>query len=220
MRKVHWVSSSSDKKIGKVLASYSTKDSCPDSCTLKSGGCYAWGLFYLNILSQKIDSGKIKRKSLSDAMKERTNLSRIVRHRVAGDVVGDVQETVEECKIVDGAGLTNIGYTHTWREPESQPLKKWFRASCQSFGELELARSMGWSTTLIMNESSIPSKKFTMKNGESAFLCPARIGENGKKDITCNDCTLCKVDEKTRDKTVVFAAHGNASTMKKIINKI
>jgi hypothetical protein len=220
MRKVHWVSSSSDKKIGKVLASYSTKDSCPDTCTLKSGGCYAWGLFYLNILSQKIDSGRINRKSLSDAMKDRTSTSRIVRHRVAGDVVGDVKETVDECRTVESAGLTNIGYTHTWREPDSQPLKKWFRASCQSFEELELARSMGWATTLIMNESSIPSKKFVMKNGESAFLCPARIGEKGKKDITCNDCTLCKVDEKTYNKTVVFAAHGSASTMKKIINKI
>ena len=35
------------KKIGKILASYSPKESCPDSCTLKQGGCYAWGLFYL-----------------------------------------------------------------------------------------------------------------------------------------------------------------------------
>jgi len=220
MRKVHWVSSSSDKKIGKVLASYSTKDSCPDSCTLKSGGCYAWGLFYLNILSSKIDSGRIKRKSFSEALKEKNSAAKIARHRVAGDVVGDVSETLAECEQVEKSGLINIGYTHTWREKDSQPLKKWFRASCQSFQELEEARSMGWSTTLIMSESLIPSKKFTMKNGESAFLCPARIGEKGKKDITCNDCTLCKVDDKTRDKTVVFAAHGNASTMKKIINKI
>jgi hypothetical protein len=53
-----------------------------------------------------------------------------------------------------------------------------------------------------------------------AYVCPARIGEPGKKDITCNDCTLCRVDDKTRDKTVVFEAHGNASTMKKIKSKI
>ena len=220
MRKVHWVSRSNDKKIGEVIASYSTKDSCPDTCTLKSGGCYAWGLFYLNILSSKIDSGKLKVKDLKQALSERTVTAKIVRHRVAGDVVGDVPQTVEECLLVDSNNLINIGYTHSWREDTSKPLMKWFRASCQSYDEVIEARKMGWSTTLIMDESKIPAKKFVMPNGEMAYLCPARIGEKDKKDITCNDCTLCKVDKQTQNKTVVFAAHGNAATMKKIKHKI
>ena len=60
MRLVHWVSKSSDSKIGKVLASYSPLNTCPDSCSFKSGGCYAWGLFYLRILGKKIEDGRIK----------------------------------------------------------------------------------------------------------------------------------------------------------------
>jgi hypothetical protein len=220
MRKVHWISSSNDKKIGKVLASYSSKSTCPDTCSLKTGGCYAWGLFYLNILSSKIEDGRIKSKSLKSALLERSHSAKIARHRVAGDVVDDVESTVEECLLIEKEKIINIGYTHHWRSQEAKPLKKWFRASCQTFEEVLEARAAGWSTTLIMDQSAIPSKSFKMQNNEMAYLCPARIGEVGKKDITCNDCTLCRVDDKTKNKTVVFAAHGNAATLKKIKNKI
>lgn len=218
MRKVHWVSQSNDKKTGSVVVSYSPKESCPDSCSLKEGGCYAWGLYYLNILSKKIQNGTINTKSLTDALKERVHSTKIVRHRVAGDVVGDVPQTVEECKIVQSEGLINIGYTHHWRAEEAQPLKGYFRASCSNLEEVMEARQMGWSPTLIV-PSGTP-KSLTMANGEKAFMCPARHGVEGKKDITCNDCTLCRVDAKTDKKTVMFEVHGNASTLKKIGGKV
>jgi hypothetical protein len=218
MRKVHWVSQSNDKKTGKIVASYSTKESCPDSCSLKTGGCYAWGLFYLSVLSNKIDKGTIKAKSLIEALQDRLHNTRIVRHRIAGDIVGDVSETVEECKLVEGEGLINIGYTHHWRAEEAQPLKNYFRASCSNMDEVLEARSMGWSPTLIVPKGTTKSLK--LPNGEKAFMCPARHGVEGKKDITCNDCTLCRVDSKTSDKTVMFEVHGNAATLKKAGGKI
>lgn len=218
MRKVHWVSKSSDKKTGSVVVSYSPKESCPDSCSLKEGGCYAWGLYYLNILSKKIQNGTINTKSLTDALKERVHSTKIVRHRVAGDIVGDVPQTVEDCKIVQSEGLINIGYTHHWRAEEAQPLKGYFRASCSNLEEVMEARQMGWSPTLIV-PSGTP-KSLTMANGEKAFMCPARHGVDGKRDITCNDCTLCRVDAKTDKKTVMFEVHGNASTLKKIGGKV
>jgi hypothetical protein len=218
MRNVHWVSQSNDKKIGKVLASYSTKSTCPDSCNLKTGGCYAWGLFYLNVLSKKIEDGRIKAKDLISAMKDRSVSSRIVRHRVAGDVVGDVPDTLKECDIVTNSGLINVGYTHTWREEESQPLKTVFRASCENLSEVLEARGMGWSATVIVPKGT--NKTILLPNGEKAYMCPARYGEKDKKDITCNDCTLCRVDLKTSNKTVMFEAHGSAATLNKIGGKI
>lgn len=217
MRKVHWVSKSSDKKIGPVLASYSTVDSCPDSCNLKSGGCYAWGLFYLKVLSSKIDKQTIKIKSLSDALKERGLNVKIARHRVAGDVVKDVAETMEECNIIEKEGLINIGYTHTWKDKESQPLKKYFRASCSSLEEVEQATSMGWSTTLVAS-GNVPKKTYI--GNKRAILCPARHGVEGKKDISCNDCTMCKVSDKTSDIIVMFSIHGNQATLKKGQGKV
>ena len=210
-RFVHWVSSSKDPKTGNVPVSYSPKDSCPDSCSLKEGGCYAWGLFYLNILGNKIKNKKFPLKPLRTALKERRADARIVRHRVAGDVVGDVEGTVQECLEVEQAGLTNIGYTHNWRAEESQPLKQWFRASCQSLKEVGEARSMGWSVALMVPKDT--PRTLVMFNGEKAFVCPARHGVDNKQDITCNNCTLCKVDEKTQDKAVMFRVHGSKKTI-------
>jgi len=213
-RKVHWVAVSKDAKTGPVVASYSPKNTCPDTCTLKEGGCYAWGLFYLNVLGKKIADGRITIKSLSDALKERAASAKIVRHRIAGDVVGDVAPTIEECKEVERAGLINIGYTHTWQEDASQPLKEYFRASCQSLDEVMRARGNGWATTLIVeNEGDVPS---VLPNGERAYLCPAQRS----KKVTCNTCTLCRVSPATAGKTVVFTAHGSPGTMKKIAGKV
>lgn len=219
VRKVHWVSASKDKKTGEVVASYSPKSSCPDTCTLKDGGCYAWGLFYLNILGKKIENGKLKIRTLKEALDSRKGSSKIVRHRIAGDIVGDEEATYEDCKVVDREGLINIGYTHAWREDESQILRDYFRASCQSEEEVLEARAMGWATTLIVPES-FSGKRMKLANGETGYLCPARTGVAGKPDITCNTCTLCKVSDKTVKKTVLFKAHGSAKTLKEIKGKV
>ncbi len=217
MRKVHWVSESSDKKIGPVVASYSTIESCPDSCELKSGGCYAWGLFYLKVLSSKIDKQKIAIKSLANALADKNPVAKIVRHRVAGDVVGDVEGTLEECASVEKNGLINIGYTHNWRAEEAQTLRGYFRASCNSLEDVKQAVNMGWTTTLVV-AGNVP--KTTTIEGKKAVLCPARHGVEGKKDITCNDCTMCKVSDKTKDLIVMFKVHGNAATIKNSQGKV
>jgi len=213
MRKTHWITVTKDAKTGLIPASYSPKESCPDSCSLKEGGCYAWGLFYLRILGAKISNGKIQIKTLSEALSGRRMDAKVVRHRIAGDVVGDVEETVQECLEVERAGLTNIGYTHHWQADEAQPLKKWFRASCNSIKEMNLARSMGWSVALMVGEDT--PRTLTLENGEKAFVCPARHGVEGKRDITCNTCTLCKVTDKTHDKAVMFKVHGTKGTINK-----
>ena len=77
---------------------------------------------------------------------------------------------------------------------------------------------MGWSATLIVSKGI--AKKITLPNGERGIKCPARYGVVGKKDITCNTCTLCKVDNRTKDKTVLFEVHGNNSTLKHAKNKV
>ncbi len=221
MRLVHWIPKTKDKKTGEVIASYSPKETCPNSCSLKEGGCYAWGLFYLKILSNRLTDGRTKPTSLVEAIKLVKDNVKIARHRIAGDVVGDVNETLEECKTIKDSGLINIGYTHTWREDESQPLKNYFRASCESIEELIDARNMGWATTLIV-PSETP-KTLRLPNGEKAVMCPARHDVPNKKDITCNTCKLCRVDEKTESKTIMFEIHGNQATIKnanKALSKI
>ncbi len=217
-RKVHWVSRSKDKKTGEVLVSYSPKETCPKTCSLKKGGCYAWGLYYLKSLGDKLSSGKLVPRTLDIAIKNILPTTKIARHRVAGDVVGDVAATIQECRDLDSAGLINIGYTHNWRAAESQPLKHYFRASCQSVEEVLIAREMGWATTLIVSQGV--DKKTKLPNGEFSVKCPAKHDIAGKKDVTCNTCTLCRVDGKTEKTTVMFEVHGNNSTIQKANGKI
>jgi hypothetical protein len=241
-RRIHWVAQSSDKKIGKVLASYSSKDTCPNSCSLKEGGCYAWGLFYLRSLGRKIGEGLLG-KTVQEAFDDRHNAVKIARHRVAGDIVGDQQGTLEECIYLEEKGLTNIGYTHDWRSEETQILKRYFRASCQNEEEVLEARNKGWATTLIVNEDVPNSIK--LSNGEKAVMCPVVREERkvlskaksiqfdtkkakreyikqGKSNIktNCNLCTLCKVNDKTEKITVMFEVHGAAGTIKQASGKI
>ena len=240
-RNIHWVSQSSDKKIGKVMASYSPKSSCPDSCSLKEGGCYAWGLFYLRKLGKDIQKG-IRRKSLVEAMEKMHKTAKIVRHRVAGDCVGDQKETLEECKYIEEKGLINVGYTHDWRSEDTQILKPYFRASCQNEEEVLEARAKGWGTTVIVPKGT--DNKVTLSNGERAVMCPvvreekriedtlnsmsfeSRKDKQAKKKemkseikINCNSCTLCKINDKTEKITVMFEVHGSPETLKKAKGK-
>ena len=213
MRKIHWVAKSNDKKTGKVMVSYSPPNTCPDTCNLKDGGCYAWDLFYIKALGRKVDSG-ICNRTLDVALKGRDKNCKIARHRVAGDIVGDVKSTIMECKKIEENELINIGYTHAWKDNDVQPLKRWFRASCQTVDEAIEARDMGWSVSLIVPKDS--PRKIVLPNNEIAVGCPAETNPN----INCNNCKLCRVDNKTKTKAIMFRAHGNNATMKKIKNKV
>lgn len=214
-RLVHWIASTKDKKVGEVIASYSPITSCPDSCSLKTGGCYAWGLFYIKKISDKLIDNATQPQSLQSVINRRSVSCRIARHRIAGDIVNDVPETLQECNEIGKAGLINIGYTHHWKSEEAAPLKPYFRASCQSIEETMEARQKGWAATLIVPKGT--AKRIVLPNGEIAFRCPA---QNPGAHVTCNMCTLCKVSPKTESKTVMFEAHGNRATLKKLNEKL
>ena len=214
-RKVHYNHSYSGRKLGNIVVSYSPKSSCPDTCTLKTGGCYAWDLYYMRIMGDKIETGlqtvkgvkkKFHIRSLSEALKKRAAVCKVVRHRVAGDIIGDVKNTVADCITIAKEGLTNIGYTHAWREEESQPLKEYFRASCQTMEEVKEARQNGWAATVIFTESIGKGKQII--DGQTVVMCPI---DDYKKSVTCNSCRLCRVDDKTKDITVGFKIHGNGA---------
>ena len=215
MRKVHYNPRYGGRKLGDIIVSYSPKSSCPDTCSLKSGGCYAWDLFYLKLLGNKIETGlqtikKVERpfvvKTLADALNKRSASCKIVRHRVAGDIIGDVEETVKDCLTVEANGLINVGYTHAWKEVGVEALKPFFRASCQSFAEVEEARALGWATTVILDKTLGKGKHNV--NGEKIVMCPI---DDYNKSMTCNSCRLCRIDSKTEDVTVAFVLHGNGA---------
>lgn len=173
MRKVHYNPTYTGRKLGNIIVSYSPKSSCPDTCTLKTGGCYAWDLYYMRIMGEKIETGKQKIKgvekpfnirSLSEALKSRKFDCKIVRHRVAGDIIGDVEETIEDCKTIEKEGLINVGYTHAWREDSVQPLKEFLERLVRTWKKLN--RQEKWVGLLqqsLMKVSEKASRLLKMK---------------------------------------------------------
>jgi hypothetical protein len=173
----------------------------------------------MRIMSDKIETGQQTQKgvkkpftvrTLDEALKKRSFDCKIVRHRVAGDIIGDVQETIDDCIKINKEGLINIGYTHAWRDPNVQVLKDFFRASCQSMEEVKEARQNGWAATVIFDESVGKGKQII--DGETVVMCPI---DDYKKSVTCNSCRLCRIDSKTKDITVGFKLHGNGAKKNK-----
>jgi len=214
-RYVNWIAKSSNVKVGPVPVSYaSVFHYCSDTCAFKDNGCYAQG-GNVRIHEQGVTKGKYSR-SLMDILPSVTRYAKIARHRVSGDVfnplgLNDVEATYDECVVLESAGLINIGYTHSWKYDEVQPLKTYFRASCDSYDDIEQAVEMGWSTELTVVEFNDSVVEKIAKIGEKLGIelvgvgCPAQ--KTGNK-IDCNTCTLCKVNEKTQKYVIVFYTHG------------
>ena len=232
-RFVHWISVSQIKKLGPIPTSYAAIDRyCSDNCALKDNGCFAQ-TGRVRMTEQRVSKGTSKR-TLMEAMRNVTRYARVARHRVSGDVfnpngLNDVAATVEECKIIEAYGLTNIGYTHSWEYAEVEPLKQWFRASCDSYDQVEMAVALGWGTELtvvkfnddVVNKIAKIGKRLGMEL--EAVGCPAQKTSN---KIDCNMCTLCKItdaqtgSQKTKKYVVVFYTHGNTKAANAALEKL
>ena len=232
-RFVHWVSVSQTKKLGPIPASYASIDHyCSDNCALKGNGCMAQ-TGRVRIHEQRVTNGG-KCRTLMEAMRSVARKAKVVRHRVSGDVfnpdgLNDVAGTVEECKIIEAYGLTNIGFTHSWEYAEVEPLKPWFRASCDSYDQVEMAVALGWGTELTVVKFNDDVVNKIAKIGErlgmelEAVGCPAQKTSN---KVDCNMCTLCKItdaqtgSQKTKKYVVVFYTHGNTKAANAALEKL
>lgn len=221
-RPVHWVGRTTNKKLGPVPVSYSAIDkTCPPCgvCNLRDEGCYAQA-GRIRYTEQHVSRGEY-RKSLMDVYKDIWRGAKIARHRVSGDFLGDVIGTLEECQLITSMGMVNIGYTHSWVFEHVQPLKKYFRASCDSLSDLREALLKGWACELTVTEWNDEVIRRVAELGKDlgieiqATPCPAQKTENY---IDCNACTLCKVNEKTSKHVIVFYTHGNTKRANKVIS--
>ena len=85
-------------------------------------------------------------------------------------------------------GIPVIGFTATWREPESQRLRGLFHASVQTLEDAALAISMGWTVAYAVLEKDVPQAVAELRKlGVRAVYCPEQAG---KTDSCCN-CGIC-----------------------------
>ena len=98
-------------------------------------------------------------------------------------------------------GIPVIGFTATWREPESQRLRGKFHASVQTIEDARLAISMGWTVAYAVPKDKVQSAVAELRAlGVRVVFCPEQAG----KARSCSDCGVCAVADSSRLHEVPF----------------
>ena len=214
---------SSNKKLGYgVWATYRKVGlaehggTCPATCKhLKDKTCYA-------MYGRVVMANKDATRGESDASILREWLRHIpkhglVRHHVAGDVIGedgkpDMAYIEAMVQGHEESGARGWGYTHAWRdlEPSSCNTRHLtMNASCDTYEEAREALELGWPTVVVVKHDDHDPAPITLTSGEEI---PVRVCLEQSSQTPCSVCKKCL--RSGRKEVVAFLAHG---TKKRLI---
>jgi hypothetical protein len=227
------VEQSENAKLGRISATYAPQQTCPSTCPLINNGCYAErGL--VGIITRRLNrTARATKKGLAklrillaeqEAEKIR-NLSGKNNLRV--HVVGDCA-TPTAAKIIGRAmvrhetrrwGQAAWTYTHAWRKI---PLAAWqgarVLASCQTPAEVKQALAKGYAAALITPVH--PTNKVYQYGGLNILPCPAQFKTDGKRTVTCEDCTICQNPAMLRARNLVLGFQPDGTTRGRVLRMI
>ena len=203
---------SKNSKTGPIPVSTTEARSCPDSCPLKAGGCYAkHGPLRFNW-----DKVPVRGTSWDQFCDDVAALpeGQLWRHNQAGDLpgVGDDLDTKALSALVD-ANVGRRGFTYTHKPLKSVEARRAVAEACLrgftinvSYNSIEeLDRGFGYAlpAVVVLTEESDGRKVTRTPGGIKVVTCPATYREN----VSCKDCELCyKTD---RQYAIGFPVHGN-----------
>ncbi|NIN64196.1 MAG: hypothetical protein GTO63_05755 [Anaerolineae bacterium] len=228
---------SKNKKIvgrGNVAATYaSIQGSCPSSCPLKDGGCYAQ-MGRVAIHTGRLDKAFVRGmrpEAIARAERDAIRASfgggsvpqdgarggRDLRMHVSGDArtkrsAAILGQAADEWVSRGGGDVWT--YTHAWR---TVPRDAWgtsvsVLASTENPLDTEAIRAQGYVPAIVVAEH--PSDRvFTLEGSDVGWIpCPQQT-----RGVPCSDCRLCFDDAKLRDmnKGIAFAAHGATRKIRK-----
>jgi hypothetical protein len=226
------VERSHDRKLtanGNVSATWVAQQSCPTSCPLLKNGCYAEvnkpGL-HTHRMNKKVAARKKSktaiRKMLVDL--EVAGIRKLTgKRKLRVHVVGDAP-TAAAATAIGTAMLAHQAkqgkvawtYTHAWRDV---PVQAWkganVLASCNNVTEVASARAAGYGTSVIVPPH--PTNKIYQFGGEQIVPCPAQFKHNGKRVVTCEDCTLCMRPTFLRKRRLSVGFQPDGGTQKKVL---
>ena len=216
---VHLTKVSTNRKVGPIPVSTSSSETCPPSCPLSEGGCYAKG-GPLAMHWAKVTSGE-RGLQWADFLREIKSLPKgqLWRHNQAGDLAGKGGR-------IDGRKLSDLAKANKGRRGFTYTHKP---ITPSNLAKLKSAAGLGFVVNLSANNplhadqlsahglpvvtvlpSDAPKVSQTPK-GLKVIRCPA----TNKGDVTCSRCGLCA--EGARDYVIGFPAHGSASKKANII---
>ena len=219
--KFHLTQKSGNVKTGPIPVSTTGRDSCPDSCPLKKGGCYAAG-GPLGIHWAAVSSGSRGGSMASFAAQIRALPDGTLwRHNQSGDLPG-VGDSID-CKglrslVASNQGKRGFTYTH-------KPVLGDAHLATSNRASVRWANANGFTINLSANTAAqadeladadcgpvctllpmgSPLTSETPK-GRKVVVCPAQ--RDDLPDMTCERCQLCQ--KSTRSVIVGFLPHGMA----------
>ena len=216
----HLTQKSSNAKTGPIPVSTTSSDSCPISCPMHDGGCYAKS-GPLALHWAKIDKGErgMDAQSFYDAIRALPE-GQLWRHNQAGDLPG-IGDTIDGDAmaqlIIANKGRRGFTYTH-------KPI-----SNLDNWSWVALANNEGFTVNVSTNSLAEASKvsekytlplvtimpddareKVTLDSGATVVVCPVQTG----KAESCATCQLCA--RSNRKVIIGFRAHGAAK--RKVIN--
>jgi hypothetical protein len=216
-----FVEKSKNSKLGGIATTYaSIKKTCPDTCKLKNGACYA-RVGYVGMVNDRLDKKAKNKSSLDIAKKEALLIDKSfggksiptkkdLRLHTGGD-----SRTKKGTELLAAAarryrargGGDVYTYTHSWKRI---PKASWkgisVLASCDSTDQITEAKNLGYATAMVVNNFPNDSKAFNL-DGHKMIPCPEMT-----RGISCVDCRLCFNDELLIkiNATIAFSVHGPA----------
>lgn len=211
---------SANKKTGPIPVSMTTKESCPDSCPLKAGGCYASG-GPVNLHWLRVTKGVVG-VSWGEFVKlvQRLPLGTLWRHNQAGDLPGMNEEldakalgelvkaskgkrgfTYTHKPVLDGQGMVNAMQAN--REAIAHANANGFTVnlSANSLTHADELASLGIAPVVTLLPST-QTRNTVTPNGRKVVICPA----TQREQVNCLTCKLCA--NASRSVIVGFPAHG------------
>jgi len=213
--KVLFTRFSKNSKVGPIPVSYTERSSCPDSCELKSNGCYA------ELGNTGVHWKKYCRLDWSDFCAQVKSLPKntLWRHNVAGDLPGEnlkIDSKLFKKLIESNCGKKGFTYTHKPTNATNKKLIKYanengftINLSADNLQQADKLSKLNIAPVVVVLPSDSPTKLKTPE-GRNVTVCPAEYADN----ITCSNCGACA--KSSRKIIIGFRAHG---VRKESINK-
>lgn len=217
---------SQNAKTGKVSATWASQHTCPSSCPLKDGDCYAEhgrpGMHTRRLNKAKFHGDVATAKEEARAIDNLTG-RRDLRVHVVGDCKTDAAASIVSAAMTRHEakhGRSAWTYTHAWKPSKDNVApESWGQtnvlASCDTVVELEEAKSLGWATATVARKGtplfeSLTGGRAITVDGHKLIPCPNETAAYRKaKPVTCIECRLCfdAPRLKRMDATIAFLEH-------------
>ena len=210
----HLTKKSSNMKTGPIPVSTTEDKSCPPSCPLNDGTCYAQH-GHLAMHWKKV-SEKLRGESFKRFIQEIENLEdgTLWRHNQAGDLAGS-GDWVDGRKLkqLTAANKGKKGFTYTHKHKIKQNHAKIKEAndngftvnlSADSLDHADELKALGIGPVVgIVPADEAYNHTITTQAGNKVNICPATYQDG----MTCKKCQLCQ--HAGRSNMVGFPAHGS-----------